>query len=178
MSKANVREPVIDVLPPESNSSEVDPLLNELADWMDTRFEIPGFRWRFGLDALLGLIPGLGDTVTFLISCYILTAAARLGVPRITLARMGMNSIIDFALGSIPLVGDVFDVAWKANTRNVALLRRSLELTPHNQRRARRGDWLFVVGVAIVLLSALAGSIALAWTVIVWTLRGLPVVPQ
>jgi hypothetical protein len=151
----------------------MDPLLEQLADWMDTRFEIPGFRWRFGLDALLGLIPGLGDTITCLISFYILAAAARLGVPRITMARMGMNTIIDFVVGSIPLLGDVFDVAWKSNTKNVALLRRSLELTPHGQRRARRGDWLFVAGVAAALVIVLGLTIAVAWTMIGWLFSGL-----
>jgi hypothetical protein len=166
MAQAQPTRVPVEVLPPKSGPDDL--VLDQLADWMDTRFEIPGLRWRFGLDALLGLIPGLGDTVTFLISCYMLSAGVRLGVPRITLARMGMNVIIDFTLGSVPLLGDVFDVAWKANTRNVALIRRSLELTPHAQRRARRGDWLFVGGVAAALLVVLAATVALAWTILLW----------
>jgi hypothetical protein len=130
---------------------------------MDTRFEIPGLRWRFGLDALLGLIPGLGDTVTFFVSCFILTSAARYGVPRITLARMGMNVVLDLVMGSIPLLGDVFDVAWKSNTRNVALLRRVVEAAPESERRARRGDWLFVAGILAGLFGILALCVLVAW---------------
>lgn len=135
---------------------------------MDTKFEIPGLRVRFGLDALLGLLPGLGDFVTFLISCYVLSEAARYRVPRITLARMGMNSIVDAVMGCIPFFGDLFDVAWKANTRNVELLRRTLESSPAARRRAQRQDWLFVIGLIAAMLAVFALSITVAWSVLGW----------
>src|SRR5687767_12049805 len=107
----------------------LDPRLERLSQWMDTRFQIPGMEWRFGLDALLGLLPGVGDLISALIGMYIVSAAARHGVSRVTLARMGMNLGIDFVLGSVPLVGDLFDVAWKANQMNLELLRQSLSLS-------------------------------------------------
>jgi hypothetical protein len=166
----------IDILPPEKD--QVDPLVEELSQWMDTRFQIPGVGWRFGLDPLLGLLPGLGDALTLLVSCYILSAAAGQGVPRITLARMGMNVLIDFALGSVPVVGDMFDVAWKANTRNVELFRRTLESTPAEQRRARRGDWLFVLALLLVLALALVGSVFVAWQILGLLAAGISHVAQ
>jgi hypothetical protein len=166
MSRTRVAPPKIEVLPPESDRPAVDPLLVELSQWMDTKFRIPGVNLRFGLDALLGLIPGLGDAVTFLVSCYILSTAANLGVPRITIARMGTNVLVDLVMGCVPVLGDLFDVAWKANTRNVELLRRTLEATPQSQRRARRGDWLFVIGMLAALFVLMALLVALAWMVL------------
>ena len=91
---------------------------------MDDLFRVPILGWRFGLDALIGLIPGFGDTSTALVSFYILAAAVRHGVPKITLLRMGMNIGFDYLLGSLPVVGDVADAWWKSNQKNVALLRK------------------------------------------------------
>ncbi len=161
MPKTITLPPKVEVLPPERET--IDPVLEQLSDWMDTRFEIPGIKVRFGLDALLGLIPGVGDAATFLTSCYILSAAARYGVPRITLWRMGLNVITDLVVGCIPLVGDVFDVAWKANTRNVQLLKRELASTPQSQRERRRGDWLIVGGMVVGLFVVLVVAITIAW---------------
>jgi hypothetical protein len=98
----------------------------QLAYWLDDRFRIPGTRRRVGLDGLLGLIPGLGDTVTTLIAAYIVFEAARLGVPKTTIARMLANIGVDFAIGLVPLVGDLADLAWKANRRNARMLRDHL----------------------------------------------------
>ncbi len=140
-----------------------------LAHLMDTILKVPGLNLRVGLDPLLGLIPGVGDTVSSLISMYIIVAAARYGLPRVTLLRMGMNVVIDTLLGSLPLVGDLFDVYWKSNTRNVDLLRRHLEAVPAAQRRVRRGDWVFVVGILLAILLALAASIV----VVVWVISRL-----
>src|SRR5262245_42200736 len=95
----------IELLPPERE--EILPFLKELSEWMDSKFEIPGTGVRFGLDPVLGLFPGLGDLLTFLVSCVILSAAARHGVSRITIARMYMNVAIDLVLGSVPLLGDL-----------------------------------------------------------------------
>src|SRR6187397_3063849 len=89
--------------------------LEKLAHWLDTVFEIPGIRIRFGIDALLGLLPGVGDTASAFASIYILQAATKFGVPRITLARMTLNIGIDLLVGALPIVGDLFDVYWKAN---------------------------------------------------------------
>jgi hypothetical protein len=142
---------------------DLDPELDRLARWMDSVFEIPGLRIRFGWDALLGLLPGLGDTLTTLVSLYILGAARRYGVPRATMVRMAANIALDYLFGSLPLVGDVFDVYWKANQRNVALLRRHVEATPAERRRAQSGDWLFVAGLVVLLIALLVGCITIAW---------------
>jgi hypothetical protein len=96
--------------------------LRWLAWAMDSAFEVPGTRWRIGWDAIIGLAPGVGDAVTSAVSLYIVYEAARLGVPKWTLARMLANVGIDFVLGSLPLVGDVFDAAWKANQKNLRLM--------------------------------------------------------
>ena len=93
-----------------------------LAYWLDDRFRIPGTRRRVGLDGLLGLVPGIGDAATSLIAAYIVLEAARLGVPARTLGRMLANLGIDFAIGLVPVAGDLADLAWKANRRNARLL--------------------------------------------------------
>jgi hypothetical protein len=93
-----------------------------LAYWLDDRFRIPGTRMRMGLDGLLGLIPGIGDTATSLVAAYIVLEAARLGVPKRTLARMIANVGVDFIVGLVPLLGDLGDFAWKANRRNARML--------------------------------------------------------
>lgn len=97
--------------------------LERLARLMDARFAIPGTRIRFGLDALIGLAPGVGDAVALVPGAWILVRAHALGARRRTLARMAGNLAIDWFAGSIPLVGDIFDVGFRANIRNVALLR-------------------------------------------------------
>lgn len=101
--------------------------LNRLAYWMDERIAIPGTKWRIGLDALIGLVPGVGDVITSALSAYVISEARRLGAPRHLMWRMAWNIGLDTLLGSVPLVGDIFDVAWKANRKNVTLLMRHLE---------------------------------------------------
>lgn len=154
-------------------ATSVDPSIERLSHWMDSAFEIPGLKWRFGLDAILGLIPGLGDTLTSLISVYVLTSAAKHGVPKITLARMGLNLCIDYVIGAIPFIGDVFDVWFKANNRNMALLRRAVAASPPDQRRMNRGDWLFVIGVIAAVLTVLIAAVAAAIYIAALVLGGI-----
>ncbi|PPB81173.1 uncharacterized protein DUF4112 [Albidovulum inexpectatum] len=97
-----------------------------LARLLDARLGIPGTRLRFGLDSILGLVPGLGDVATLAAGAYILHAGWRLGVPWPGLARMAGNLALDAVVGSVPLLGDVFDFAFKANLRNVAVIERHL----------------------------------------------------
>lgn len=151
----------------------LDPQLELLARWMDAVFEVPGLGFRFGLDAIMGLVPGFGDTATSLVSLYILNQARRYGIPRITLVRMATNIAIDYAFGAIPFLGDAFDVYWKANVRNIALLRQHVLTTPLEERRARAGDWFFLIAVLLVLAAILAGSIAISYFVIVELWRAL-----
>ena len=144
---------------PVSRQVEIEQHLERLSWLMDDVFRIPVIGWRIGLDALLGLIPGVGDTATTLASLYILTSAVRYQVPKITLLRMGLNLGIDYALGSLPLVGDFFDAWWKSNQRNVELLRRRATVSASEAREGRISDWLFV-GLIIVLLMGLAAGAA------------------
>ena len=101
--------------------------LQRFADLQDSRFRVPGTGIRFGWDALIGLVPGVGDAATGLAAAWIVAEAARLGASKGVLARMALNVAVDILLGAVPLVGDVADVAWKANRRNLDLLRRHLE---------------------------------------------------
>ena len=150
--------------------------LRKLSQWMDSAFEVPGLGLRFGLDSLVGLFPGVGDATTSLVSLYILQAAVRHNVSRVALARMGLNIALDWLLGSIPFLGDVFDLYWKANLRNVALLEKHLDANPNQQRRARRSDWLFLGGLFFALLLAFVGSVTitilLTATLLSWWQRG------
>ena len=138
-----------------SERSHVDPHLERLSWLMDDLFRVPVLGWRFGLDALIGLIPGLGDTTTSLVSFYILVAAVRYRVPKITLLRMGFNIAIDYVVGSLPVVGDLADAWWKSNHMNVELLRKRATVAGEEAREARMSDWIFVGGI-IVGLTALA----------------------
>ena len=98
--------------------------LRDLARLLDSQFQIPGTNFRVGWDSLIGLIPGIGDAVTGVISAGIIARASQLGVPRSVLMRMGANVAIDVVVGAVPLLGDLFDMAWKANKRNVRILER------------------------------------------------------
>ncbi len=120
---------------------------------LDTAFRIPGTNWRFGLDPIIGLIPGLGDVLGGGISTYILYLAARAGAPRSLLARMLVNIGIDTVVGVIPLIGIVLDVGYKANVRNTALLRRFLD-DPKPTQAASQG-FLVAIGLALLALAAL-----------------------
>ncbi len=140
---------------PISREVEIEQNLERLSWLMDDVFRIPVLGWRIGLDALLGLIPGVGDTATTVASLYILTSAVRYRVPKIALLRMGLNLGIDYALGSLPLVGDFFDAWWKSNQKNVELLRRRATVSANEAREGRISDWLFV-GLIVLLLVALA----------------------
>src|SRR5262245_9301038 len=139
---------------------EVEQSLERLGWLMDDLIRVPVLGWRFGLDALIGLIPGVGDTATSLVSFYILAAAVRYRVPKITLLRMGLNIGIDYVLGSLPVVGDLFDAWWKSNQMNVALLKKRATVNAAAARKGRTSDWLFV-GVIIAVLVGLAVSSAL-----------------
>ncbi|MGE0765448.1 MAG: DUF4112 domain-containing protein [Hyphomicrobiaceae bacterium] len=98
-----------------------------LARVMDSMVALPGTNIRLGVDAVLGLIPVVGDVISHVISSYIIWEARRLGVSRWTMTRMIGNSVTDFAIGIVPLVGDAFDVAFRANMRNLALLKAEME---------------------------------------------------
>jgi hypothetical protein len=142
---------------------QIEPELELLVNLLDTLFRVPGLGLRFGLDAILGLVPGFGDTLTSLASLYVLAAARRHGASRVLLARMALNIAIDYGLGIIPFVGDLFDVYWKANVKNLELLRRHIAATPAEERRARAEDRLFIFGLIAVLVALLVGSLVITY---------------
>ena len=143
-----------------ARSIEIEESLDRLGWLLDDLFRIPVLGWRIGLDALVGLIPGVGDTATTVASLYVLGSAVRYRVPKITLLRMGLNLGIDYALGSLPLVGDLFDAWWKSNQKNVELLRQRATVSASEARQGRLSDWLFV-GVIMIFLVLLAIGAAL-----------------
>lgn len=100
--------------------------MRTLAKFMDTAYRIPGTNFRFGWDAILGLIPGVGDLATGIVSASIVGYALRMGVRKRTLARMLANLGVDMTVGAVPLLGDLFDAGFKSNIRNVALLEREI----------------------------------------------------
>ena len=101
--------------------------LEKMANYLDSRFHIPGTPIRFGLDSLLGIIPGIGDTVTLASTVYLLLKAHHYNLPLMIKVKMVWNSFIDWLVGLIPLVGDIFDVGWKSNQKNVALIKNHFE---------------------------------------------------
>ncbi len=149
-----------EVLPPEEEQKrrEVEPLFRWLALIMDNLLALPGTKFRFGLDPLLGLIPGIGDTGSTLISAMALIAAARRGLPKILLARMSLNILVNEIVGIIPIAGDAFSFWFKSNARNYDLLRRHTAAS----RQSRASDWVFVglvlAALVVILLVSLAVS--------------------
>ena len=130
--------------------------LRSLARLLDTAVGIPGTNIRFGLDSLIGLVPGLGDVAGAAMSGYIVLAAARLGAPTPVLVRMVANVAIDAAVGTVPVLGDLFDVGWKANTKNTALLDRHLG-DPVGTKRASLGAVAGVIALLVLLAVAAVG---------------------
>jgi hypothetical protein len=122
-----------------------DPWIETLAWLMDSA--IPLGRWSVGLDGLLGLIPGFGDLAGAVISMLIVVRAVQAGIPRIAITRMLANVAIDALVGTVPLFGDAFDFAYKANTKNVRIYRESLAGDYSNSAR----HWLFFLGLAVAV---------------------------
>jgi hypothetical protein len=148
------------------DDENLDLLSHVLDDW----FRIPGTSIRFGIDGIVGLIPGVGDVLGGVASCIIVLAAWFRGVPNITVARMVSNVAIEVAIGTIPFVGDIFDIAWKANRRNYKLLEGSLRATPRNTR----SDWLFFVMLGLFMLAlTMVPVILMAKLISVMVLAGL-----
>jgi hypothetical protein len=143
----------------DQRADSPDPLarLRWLAWLLDSSIEIPGTRFTVGLDALIGLIPGLGDVIGVLISGYIVKEAAKLGIPKATVARMALNVVIEGLAGIIPFAGDVFDAAWKANQRNVRLLDAHFADPRGTTRTSRLLVTLIAVG--LIALIALIGTL-------------------
>ena len=158
---------------PSPDAVKVEQSLDQLSRWMDGLFRIPGVGWRFGLDAVVGLIPGVGDLATTLVSFYILTSAVRYRVPKITLLRMGLNLGIDYVVGAVPLFGDLFDAWWKSNQMNVELLKRRATVSAEEARKGRLSDWLFLFFIILVLVALLMGSLVATYFILRFVARNL-----
>lgn len=141
---------------------EIEEGLENLSRYLDGLFRIPGTGWRFGLDAIIGLIPNVGDTLTSFASFYILLAGARYGVPKITLLRMAFNIGLDYLVGTIPFIGDAFDFVWKANKQNMDLIRTRAT----GKDVGTTSDYIFVFGIIGFLILLLVGSILISLYII------------
>jgi len=137
--------------------------LAALAKLMDSQFRLPGTNIRFGLDALIGLIPGAGDFATFLVSGYMIMILANNGASGYVIARMALNIVIDSLFGAIPVLGDIFDVAFKANQRNMALMQEHFVDGRHKGRA-----WKVVLPLLLALLVVIGLLAWLAYRLFVW----------
>ena len=140
--------------------------LGRLAWLLDSSIPLPGTRLTIGIDALIGLVPFLGDLAGVLASSYILAEAARIGVSRSVLLRMALNVAIEGVVGAIPIAGDVFDAAFKANQRNVRLLNQWVD----QPRRAQRASLLLMVGIAVGLIALVVSVLLLMVLALRWLL--------
>jgi len=134
-----------------------------LAKLMDSQFRIPGTNIRFGLDALIGLVPGAGDFATFILSGYMLTVLAKNGASGYVLARMVLNVFIDTTIGAIPLIGDLFDIGFKSNQLNMRLMKEH-----YVEGRHRGGAWKVILPVLLLLFVIIAGIAWLSYKFFVW----------
>ena len=137
--------------------------LDTLSDLLDSRFRIPGTNIRFGLDAIVGLVPYAGDVVTFAFSGLLIVSMARHGASGMVIVRMLWNILFDTLVGSIPLIGDIFDIRFKANRRNYHLLKN------HYQEGKHTGSaWPVILAVIVVLLLMAAFIVLIAWKLLHW----------
>ena len=141
--------------------------LRRVSRLLDSAISIPGTGISFGLDPILGLLPGGGDTVTGGISAYIVVEAAKMGVPREILWTMVCNILIDSFAGTIPVVGDLFDVGWKSNVKNIELLEKHLE--QHQPvAESSKSDRLFLFGLIIILTIIVLGFAVITFFTVTW----------
>ena len=143
--------------------------LRRLTYWMDDGLRIPGTQRRVGLDPVFGLVPGVGDAAGAILATAILLEAVRRDITRFALVRMAGNVALDALLGAVPIVGDLFDAAWKANRRNLALLERHIAAPA----QAKRADRWFVLGVSAALLVLCIGMMVGGALLTVWVVRRL-----
>ena len=137
--------------------------LDRLARLMDAQFSIPGTNIRFGLDGIIGLVPGVGDFASFLVSAYLLSVAANKGASGFVMARMTLNVVVDALIGAIPVLGDIFDVFFKANQRNVRLLQQHF-----GEGRHQGGARKILIPLLVLMLGILAGLIWLMVKLFQW----------
>ena len=141
----------------EANREAIRRSADLLARILDTAVVIPGTQIRIGVDPLIGLLPGIGDAIASLLGTAMLAMASQLQVPKIVMARMSFNIVLNGVIGAIPVVGDFFSIWFRSNARNAELLRRHSRSV---RTRSTLVDWAFVLGVLIVTIGATIGAIA------------------
>jgi len=137
--------------------------IDRFSELLDSRFRIPGTRIRFGVDAVIGLVPYVGDVVSFAMSGTLVLAMVRRGASGMVVARMLWNILLDTVVGAIPILGDIFDVTYRANRRNYRLLKEHYEEGKHGGNA-----WPVVIAVAAFLVLLLGVTIWLIWELLVW----------
>ncbi|MDX1671470.1 MAG: DUF4112 domain-containing protein [Balneolaceae bacterium] len=130
-----------------------------IADLLDSRYRIPGTDIRFGIDPLLGLLPGIGDWLGAILSAYLMVLATRMGAGLSVLSRMFLNIMIDLLFGAVPVLGDLFDFGWRANERNARLLNELEEEPEELAFRSRILMW----GMLILFILIILGGLYLTW---------------
>ncbi|MEL6580579.1 MAG: DUF4112 domain-containing protein [Cyanobacteria bacterium J06621_12] len=137
--------------------------LRRVSKLLDNAISIPGTKISFGLDPLIGLLPGGGDTLTGGISAYIVVEAARMGIDRDIIWKMVGNILIDSLAGTVPIVGDLFDLGWKSNVKNIELLEQHLDVAESGKQ-----DYLFMIGLIILLIIIVLGFAAITFFTVTW----------
>ena len=132
--------------------------LRKLSRLLDNAITIPGTKFRIGLDPIIGLIPGAGDFIGTALSAYIVIEAARLGLPKQTLGKMVYNIVLESVVGAVPIVGDWFDFAWKANVKNIELLESHLGVAQESQK----ASWWFILLLVVGLFMLCIGLVSLS----------------
>jgi len=161
---SKILEPDWEVLPPEERGKRkaLEPLFKWLAYIMDEVIRVPGTQFRFGLDPLLGLIPGIGDTSSALVSAFALIQAVRLGVPKVLIMRMALNVLLNEIIGVVPGIGDAFSFWFKSNARNYEIIKHHRLGT----NAPKRSDWLFVIAILLLLFVIVCVGIAISFLVL------------
>lgn len=137
--------------------------LDQLAELLDNRFRIPGTRFRFGIDSLLGLVPYLGDIFTFVMSGILIVVMGRHGASGKLAFKMMGNIWLDALVGTIPIIGDLFDFQYKANLRNVQLLREHYEEGRHSG-----SAWGIIIMIVVSLILLIILSLIIMWKIVAW----------
>ena len=152
-----------------SNKSQAASLrrLRRISHLLDNAIPIPGTKHRIGLDPILGLIPGGGDLVGSIFAGYVVFKSAQMGVPQETLLKMAANIVFDTVAGTVPVAGDLFDVAWKANVKNIELLDAHLG----SPEQGKKADWLFVAALLLGLILIVGSVIFLSVMIFGWLFR-------
>ncbi|MEG4517185.1 MULTISPECIES: DUF4112 domain-containing protein [unclassified Microcoleus] len=141
--------------------------LRRISHLLDNAIAIPGTKYRIGLDPILGLIPGGGDLISSIFAGYVVFKSAQMGVPQETLVKMATNIVFDTVAGTVPVAGDLLDVAWKANVKNIELLDAHLG----SPEQGKKADWLFVAALLLGLVLIVGGVIFLSVMLFAWVFR-------